>query len=247
MNRSYSAKTYKLLFGLSGLHCSICREPCWVDNPNGSPTIVAEIAHIRAISQGGPRYDALYPATKLNEYENLILVCKNHHAVIDNQTSTFTVSDLETYKRDHEKWHLDRLEDFVPEVGFAQLEVILDALVDDASAVKESYEIIPPQDKIDKNQLSQKITRLIVMGQMRDHDVASFLTTMSGQSATYSEKLRAAFVEKYLGLKKELASPDAIFFGLVDFCSSGKRDLASQAASLAVVSHLFIACDIFEK
>jgi hypothetical protein len=63
-----------------------------------------------ARSPDGPRGGQLDPAA-LDEYDNLILVCKTHHKVVDDQHETFTADFLRTLKRVHEQWVRDRLEE----------------------------------------------------------------------------------------------------------------------------------------
>jgi hypothetical protein len=41
---------------------------------------------------------------ELDDYENLILLCKVHHKVVDDQRQTFTVERLNNMKADHEQW-----------------------------------------------------------------------------------------------------------------------------------------------
>jgi hypothetical protein len=72
--------------------------------------VVGDEAHIVARSPDGPRGGQLDPAA-LDEYDNLILVCKTHHKVVDDQHETFTADFLRTLKRVHEQWVRDRLEE----------------------------------------------------------------------------------------------------------------------------------------
>ncbi|PYT80880.1 MAG: hypothetical protein DMG40_11525 [Acidobacteria bacterium] len=50
--------------------------------------------------QFGPRYDSNFPADKLDEAENLILLCEVHHKLVDDQTETYT-ADVRTVRPDH--------------------------------------------------------------------------------------------------------------------------------------------------
>lgn len=79
-----------------------CETPL-VDPTTG--TVVAEVCHIRAQSSGGPRFDANLSEEDRHAYENLILMCKNHHSVIDdtNNLMVFTVEYLTDLKVRHEE------------------------------------------------------------------------------------------------------------------------------------------------
>ena len=58
----------------------------------------------------------------LNAYENLILLCGEHHDEIDFQKNTFPREALLKWKREHEAWVFSRLQQIVPSIGFAELE-----------------------------------------------------------------------------------------------------------------------------
>jgi hypothetical protein len=64
---------------------------------------LGEVCHIRAASSGGPRYDPSQTATQRHSYDNLILLCANHHTVIDADVEAYTVARLLKMKADHEQ------------------------------------------------------------------------------------------------------------------------------------------------
>ncbi|WP_345680609.1 hypothetical protein [Yinghuangia aomiensis] len=62
-----------------------------------------EIAHIRALKQGGPRYTAELSIEERNAFANLILLCTPHHKTVDGpRRENYQVSLLERWKRDRE-------------------------------------------------------------------------------------------------------------------------------------------------
>lgn len=67
-------------------------------------TVVSEVCHINAHSIGGPRYDAGQTDEERQGFDNLIIMCKVHHAVIDdeNNLDRFTAEYLHNLKREHE-------------------------------------------------------------------------------------------------------------------------------------------------
>ncbi|GGB22118.1 hypothetical protein GCM10011492_09980 [Flexivirga endophytica] len=70
----------------------------------GYVTIVGEQAHIRSPKADGPRHDPAYDESKLNSYENLILLCPTHHTMIDaNDGAGHTVEGLLQMRAKHEK------------------------------------------------------------------------------------------------------------------------------------------------
>ncbi len=58
-------------------------------------------AHIRSSKADGPRYEAGFE--RVDEYDNLILLCPTHHIVVDKDNGAhFSSADLEQMKADHE-------------------------------------------------------------------------------------------------------------------------------------------------
>ena len=66
--------------------------------------MLGEEAHIRSRRVGGPRHDPAYPAAKIDNYENLILLCPTHHTLIDaHGGDAYSVEALIEMKRRHEE------------------------------------------------------------------------------------------------------------------------------------------------
>lgn len=102
--RQYKPSTVRRLDTLSGNECA---------HPNCSKRLIAEdgvsiiskICHIAAASEEGPRYDKDMTDDDRRGYDNLILLCDEHHVIIDNKLNekTYTTILLKTWKNDHEK------------------------------------------------------------------------------------------------------------------------------------------------
>lgn len=96
-----SDKTRKLLWGRSGNQCAFCRRQLIFDRADEDPeSVVGDECHI--ISLNGPRADATYPPERLDAYENLILLCKVHHKLVDDQVVKYSADVLRELKRKHE-------------------------------------------------------------------------------------------------------------------------------------------------
>jgi hypothetical protein len=95
-----STATVNRLFAQSGNRCAFprCPSPIIVGK-----TIVGEICHITAQSVGGSRYDPEQTAAARHAYDNLILLCSNHHVVVDDDPEAYTVERLIKMKNDHEQ------------------------------------------------------------------------------------------------------------------------------------------------
>jgi hypothetical protein len=62
------------------------------------------VCHIKAKSPGGPRFDEKYPDEFRESYDNLVLMCRIDHKIIDDQPQIYTVEALKKLKNDHEAW-----------------------------------------------------------------------------------------------------------------------------------------------
>lgn len=72
--------------------------------------VIGENCHIVAESPSGPRGETPIPESERNRYGNLILLCANHHKIIDTNVSHWTVEKLKKVKEDHEIWIQTSLE-----------------------------------------------------------------------------------------------------------------------------------------
>jgi hypothetical protein len=90
----------KRLFAKSGNRCAF--PGCRLDIVQGE-TIIGQICHIRAQSPSGPRYDPQQSAAERHDYPNLILLCANHHIIVDGDPDIYTVEALVEVKAAHEQ------------------------------------------------------------------------------------------------------------------------------------------------
>lgn len=105
-------KTRKQLWGRSGNRCMICKKELVVDATlQNSESIVGEECHIISAREKGPRHDPCYQSEKLDSYENLMLLCRTDHKMVDDQAATFTTEILREMKTTHEVWVSQRLTD----------------------------------------------------------------------------------------------------------------------------------------
>ncbi len=103
-DRQYKPSTVRRLDILSGNECA---------NPSCTKKLIAEdgisiiskICHIAAASNEGPRYDEKMTFDERRGFDNLILLCDEHHVIIDNKEneSLYPTSLLKKWKSDHEK------------------------------------------------------------------------------------------------------------------------------------------------
>jgi hypothetical protein len=91
--------TIKRLFAHSGNRCAFPK--CTAPMAEGD-TVFGEVCHIKGKKPGSPRHDPAQILEQRNDFDNLILLCPNHHAVIDADTDAYTFERLQKMKADHE-------------------------------------------------------------------------------------------------------------------------------------------------
>lgn len=65
-------------------------------------TAMANICHIRSPTPRGPRFDPNQTDDECRAYENLILLCRNHHGLVDSDVDTYPPERLYQMKAAHE-------------------------------------------------------------------------------------------------------------------------------------------------
>jgi|GEM_PF-303785 len=98
--------TIKKLFALSGNQCAYPECEQKVVDEYG--TVVGQICHIEAAEQGGERYNSQSNDEERRSFDNLILLCANHHIKTNNITE-YSVEKLKNMKSNHERKHQENL------------------------------------------------------------------------------------------------------------------------------------------
>lgn len=104
-------KDRKRLWAKSGNCCAICKQKLIMSNANGLDYNIGEECHIVSSKVSGPRYET--GLVNYDVYENLILLCRNHHKTIDDVSnlSKYSKQCLLDIKSKHESWVEERLSD----------------------------------------------------------------------------------------------------------------------------------------
>jgi hypothetical protein len=110
---SISDKTRKTLWGKSGNRCAICKaELVGYRKEETSDVIIGEECHIVSSQPLGPRHEFDLQVGH-DDYDNLILLCRNHHKMIDEQVNIYTVGQLLLVKIVHETWVKETLDKII--------------------------------------------------------------------------------------------------------------------------------------
>lgn len=248
--RSYRRADLALLWSRSGGSCSFpeCREVLVLEASRGDQsTIVGEVAHIEASSDAGPRSNPNLSDQQRDEYPNLILLCPNHHRLVDARDSTYTVDVLRSWKRDTETRFRKSLAEGVVDITFAELEMITQALVNNNKTQSGSITVIPPQEKLNRNGLTERTRDLLNIGLVQSGQVEEFVETMGGIDVTFVGRLISGFVNEYHQQMQAGLKGDSLFEAMRLFSSQGRTDIRFQSAGLAVLVYLFERCEVFEK
>lgn len=97
-------KTRKTLWARSGNRCAMCRTELVAErNEQDKSLNIGDECHIVSEQSKGPRHVADY-GKDFDDYDNLILLCKNHHRIVDELWETYSIDLLRTVKINHENW-----------------------------------------------------------------------------------------------------------------------------------------------
>lgn len=104
-------KTRKILWGRSGNRCAICRRELVVERSKNDPdAVIGEECHIISKQDSGPRSHTTHlAALDLDGYDNLLLLCRVDHKIVDDQSNKYDIETLRNIKSRHESWVRDSL------------------------------------------------------------------------------------------------------------------------------------------
>ena len=106
---SISSKTRKALWARSGNRCAICKIELIEKGSDSKIKLnTGEECHIISRQRKGPRHKKLEKDI-YDDYDNLLLLCRNHHKEIDENIVKYTVDKLNNIKNNHEKWIQSKL------------------------------------------------------------------------------------------------------------------------------------------
>lgn len=96
--------TLRELFLKSGNYCMF--PGCTRRMMTHSGEFIGQVCHIEAASEGGERFNPAQSNEDRRKFENLMLMCYEHH-IKTNDVAQFPVSTLQGYKRRHEEHFTD--------------------------------------------------------------------------------------------------------------------------------------------
>ena len=238
----------KLVWSFSAGYCSypVCPVRALVRaTESDDATVIAVV--IDSYEDDGPRANLKLSLKDRNSYPNLVLLCPTHHTLVDKQPKTFTAEMLKCWKRDTEKKVADALRNAMPQITFVELKQITALLMTHRGPTSQDLTVIPPAEKIKKNNLSHIVHSYLAIALAKASVVRDFIDQFTRIEDTFSARLRTGFIEEYERLKSEGLTGDELFQEMLSFATGGKPDLKTQAAGLAILGYYFEACEVFEK
>lgn len=102
-NRGIKPTTTLQLWAKSAGRCQFCNKILYVDTQYGHPGNFAERAHIHAVSPRGARFLEDLTVEEKNDCQNLMLLCAEHHKMVDDNPEEFIWESLVKRKEEQEK------------------------------------------------------------------------------------------------------------------------------------------------
>ncbi|MFW8566970.1 HNH endonuclease [Orrella sp. 11846] len=208
---------------------------------------MGEAAHICGEKPSAARYEASMTDEQRDSVHNLIYLCADHHIVIDKAEVDWSVSMLQTLKASHEAKVRMALEVAFADVAFPELENAVSWISSQVPAGNGSFELVSPEEKIRKNELSNGSRHIIACGLMSLTTVSDYIEAEAQQDPDFPGRLKAGFLEHYCYLRKVGHKSDELFELMCDFSQRGMCRQADRTAGLAVLIYLFEICDVFES
>lgn len=104
IGRTAISETVRMkLWAVSGGRCELCNRLLYSDQYFGTDGNFGQMAHIHAVSVGGPRHKYGMTPEEKNDISNLMLLCADHHHMIDTYPDDFSDGLLIIRKKQHEE------------------------------------------------------------------------------------------------------------------------------------------------
>lgn len=241
----------KRLWALSAGRCNKpdCREVLLVDATEFDEAVVmGEQAHIAPHGSGGPRRISEVPESERDTYDNIILLCPNHHrGPVDGQPNTYTEEILHQWKDSHEAWVRDTLAQAIPRLQFDDLQAVAERLAEAEPAESTPLVDVDIPTKMKANALTAATKACLVMAVAAAKEAQRYINYTEPTKPKFGRRLRSAFMAQYhLAVATGLESDD-LFWHLYHFAAGpDKHDPKAMAPGIAILGYLFTTCEVFD-
>jgi hypothetical protein len=107
---STSEKNKKIVWVRFKGQCAICHKELLHESEDENFSLLGEVAHIVGEQNNAPRGDHPMPLKERNDIKNLLLLCLEHHKIIDDHPELYPIEKLHEIKQES----LVRINNFVP-------------------------------------------------------------------------------------------------------------------------------------
>ena len=228
MVRNYSDKTLKHLGILSGNQCAHPQCTRTLIEPateKSQALVTGQICHIYPISKDGPRGKSGLDQKELNSQENLIFLCRDHHAVVDGQHESYPVEMLKEWKQKHEQKMKRK-----PRLSGFPTKLVDQKIKEEIDILRKSRFFI----EFDRFHFSLTLGKRLVEEELSGGTSAirSWALAWCARCLSYSEHIDKA--EEFINLAKNLEECPEI--SIADaFISSQKGDKSAALKTLASI------------
>lgn len=101
---SISERTSKIVWGECAARCCICQRDVLHNADGKVASLVGEVAHIVGETATAARGASDLPPEERSDSSNLLLLCREHHKIVDDAPEKYSVEDLLKIKEEHLDW-----------------------------------------------------------------------------------------------------------------------------------------------
>jgi len=236
----------KILWGLAAGRCMApqCKRTLPGGLTSARPFHIGEEAHILPDGDQGPRHEEKTGADNTDRLENYLLLCPTCHTEVDKASKEYPSELLRGWRASHIQWVSAQLEASITRVTFEELRLVTEAIADTVSSEGTGLRLTPPEEKMERNELTQRLRRSISLSLSQAAQVREFLMEFEEVIPDFPNRLISGFRAEYFLARSRGLAGDELYSHLATHESS---DLALQTAQSMVVAYLFHTCDLFES
>lgn len=101
---SITERTSKIIWGQCAAKCCLCRKDVLYREGKRVSSLTGEVAHIVGETEKAARGVSSLSPEERNDAENLLLLCREHHKIVDDNPAAYPVDRLHRIKDEHVAW-----------------------------------------------------------------------------------------------------------------------------------------------
>lgn len=203
--RSYTRLTIKRIYGLSGNQCSF--PGCTKNIVNENNAKDSNICHIEGANLGSERYRASMTDNERADYDNLILLCIQHHDAT-NDVEKYSVEALKKMKLDHTSQHLGEKIIKKPSMLRNTINAISNLDIEE-DLENDDLEAFNIQSKLNHNNVKRHAP-LIQEYKVYHHKINSLYDELEAQGSLKKSKILSTIRSYYLKAKGNFVNDPAL-------------------------------------